>query len=64
MLFSSLTRRIEGRGADGFRVADRAVRLLEDGADVVSLALGDPDFDTATEIVETAVTALRSGRTH
>ncbi len=64
MFFSSLTRRIEGRGADGFRVADRAVRLLEDGAGVVSLALGDPDFDTATEIVETAVTALRAGRTH
>ena len=64
MYFSSLTRRIEGRGADGFRVADRAVRLSEKGADVVSLALGDPDFDTAPEITERAVTALRSGRTH
>ncbi|MEY4666699.1 MAG: hypothetical protein RIQ87_479 [Chloroflexota bacterium] len=32
--------------------------------DVISLGVGEPDFDTPSHIVEAAITALRAGRTH
>ena len=64
MFLSSLTSRIGGQGADGFKVSDRAATLAAAGADIISLTLGDPDFDTPEPIVEAAVRALRSGRTH
>jgi aminotransferase len=32
--------------------------------DVISLGVGEPDFDTPSHIVEVAITALRAGRTH
>ena len=64
MFFSDLTNRIAGQGADAFRVADRAAEMAARGADVISLALGDPDFETPEPIVEAAVRALRTGRTH
>lgn len=64
MYLSSLTTRIAGRGADGFRVSDRAASLIARGADVVSLTLGDPDFDTPAPVIEAGIRALRSGRTH
>ncbi|RLA30434.1 MAG: arginine aminotransferase, partial [Gammaproteobacteria bacterium] len=35
-----------------------------DGADIIHLGVGDPDFDTPAGIVDTAVSALKNGRTH
>ncbi|MFM8279950.1 MAG: pyridoxal phosphate-dependent aminotransferase [Candidatus Limnocylindrus sp.] len=32
--------------------------------DVISLCVGEPDFDTPSHIVEAAITSLRAGRTH
>ena len=32
--------------------------------DVISLGVGEPDFDTPAHIVEAAITSLRAGRTH
>ncbi|MCU0484220.1 MAG: aminotransferase class I/II-fold pyridoxal phosphate-dependent enzyme, partial [Chloroflexi bacterium] len=32
--------------------------------DVISLGIGEPDFDTAPQVVEAGVEALRRGRTH
>ena len=32
--------------------------------DVISLGVGEPDFDTPREIVEAGVESLREGRTH
>ena len=32
--------------------------------DVISLGVGEPDFDTPSHIVEAAITSLRAGRTH
>src|ERR1043165_8399654 len=33
-------------------------------SDVISLGIGEPDFDTPREIVEAGVESLREGRTH
>jgi aminotransferase len=32
--------------------------------DVISLGVGEPDFDTPAQIVEEGVRSLRAGRTH
>ena len=45
-------------------VNDRAKALKAAGRDVISLAGGDPDFDTPENIVQTAIRALDAGDTH
>ena len=38
--------------------------ILATMTDVISLGVGEPDFDTPREIVEAGVESLREGRTH
>ncbi len=45
-------------------VNDKAKALQAAGHDVIALAGGDPDFDTPEHIIEAAVEAIRSGKTH
>jgi aspartate aminotransferase len=45
-------------------VADRARSLQREGAPIISLATGDPDFATPAHIVEAAAAALAAGDTH
>jgi aspartate aminotransferase len=45
-------------------VNDKAKALQAEGKDVISLAGGDPDFDTPQHIVDAAFEAIRNGRTH
>ena len=40
-------------------LADLARSMKEDGVDVISLAAGEPDFDTPEPIVEAGIEALR-----
>ena len=40
-----------------------AAKLREDGADVISLGAGEPDFDTPEHIKEAAIQAIRDGHT-
>ena len=47
-----------------FEVLARARALEAQGRDVVHLEIGEPDFDTPANVVEAAVSALRSGQTH
>jgi len=47
-----------------FDVLVEARRLEQQGRDIVHLEIGEPDFPTATDIVEAAVRALREGWTH
>jgi len=50
-----------------FRVVEvlaRATQLAADGADIVQLAAGEPDFATAAPIVEAGRAALARGETH
>jgi len=35
-----------------------------DGADIIHLGVGDPDFDTPAGIINTAILSLQNGRTH
>jgi aspartate aminotransferase len=44
--------------------ASRRVQQPQSTGDLVSLAMGEPDFDTPQQVVEAAAAALRSGRTH
>lgn len=47
-----------------FRIADRAAALRASGADVITLAAGEPEAPTAAHIVEAAVNAARNPLTH
>jgi aspartate aminotransferase len=47
-----------------FEVLAKARRLEAEGMDVIHLEIGEPDFDTPSNIVEAGVEALRSGQTH
>ena len=64
MRYSSLVERIGGEGAAAWDIHTRASRMRREGADVILLSVGDPDFDTPPPIVDAAVAALRGGRTH
>lgn len=57
-------RMAEVRESGTVGLMDRARELRARGLDVVSLAGGEPDFDTPSEVVEEAVRALREGFTH
>ncbi|HVM93649.1 MAG TPA: pyridoxal phosphate-dependent aminotransferase [Terriglobales bacterium] len=47
-----------------FEVLNRARALEKQGKDVVHLEIGEPDFDTPSNVVEAGVNALRKGWTH
>jgi len=44
-----------------FEVVERAKKM---GVDVVSLTIGEPDFDTPIEVIEKAYEAMKKGYTH
>lgn len=44
--------------------ASRRVQQPQSSGDLVSLAMGEPDFATPRQVVEAAADALRAGRTH
>jgi aspartate aminotransferase len=44
-------------------VAATAARLRADGVDVISMAAGEPDFDTPDHIKQVAITAIQQGKT-
>ncbi len=64
MLYSELTRRIQGAGSAAWELHHEANRRRAAGEDVLVLSVGDPDFDTPQPVVDAAVQALRNGATH
>jgi len=44
-------------------VTDRATALREAGADIISLSVGEPDFDSPPHVIEAAKAALDAGET-
>lgn len=58
---SRLSRRVRDVPPSGIR---KFFDVLDSMPDVISLGVGEPDFDTPRVIVEAGVEALRSGRTH
>src|SRR5438105_3063921 len=49
---------------NAFTVLAEVQRLAAQGRDIVSLGIGDPDFDTPVNIRDAAKRALDRGRTH
>jgi aspartate aminotransferase len=47
-----------------FEVLARARALEAQGREIIHLEIGEPDFDTPSNIIETAGTAMREGKTH
>jgi arginine:pyruvate transaminase len=64
MRFSDLTERIAGDGAAAWDIHYRALAMREQGADILLLSVGDPDFDTPPPIVQGAIDSLLAGNTH
>jgi aminotransferase len=56
-----LSRRVREVPPSGIR---RFFDVLNSMPDVISLGVGEPDFDTPPAVVEAGVAALRAGRTH
>ncbi len=44
-------------------MTDRATALRAEGRDIISLSVGEPDFDMPTHVGEAAIAALRDGET-
>jgi aspartate aminotransferase len=60
-----LAKRMARLGTEtAFEVLARARALEAQGRDIVHLEIGEPDFDTPPNVVETGVEALRNGWTH
>ena len=45
-------------------ISNAAKRMAQEGVDVISLSIGEPDFDTPEHIKDACIGALRRGETH
>jgi aspartate aminotransferase len=45
-------------------IADKARQMQQQGLDVISLSIGEPDFDTPLHIREACIRAIQRGETH
>lgn len=45
-------------------ISDRAKKMKEEGIDIISLSIGEPDFDTPEHITQACIEALLGGKTH
>lgn len=60
-----IAERIQRLGAEGgFEVLSRVKKLKAVGRDIISFALGEPDFDTPENIKDAAIKAIKDGYTH
>src|SRR3954463_2864369 len=60
-----LAKRMARLGTEtAFEVLNRARELERHGKDIVHLEIGEPDFDTPGNIIQSAVSALNAGWTH
>ncbi|CAN5790703.1 arginine--pyruvate transaminase AruH [soil metagenome] len=64
MRYSKIVHRLDGSGYHAWDVHGKAKAMLAQGADVILLTIGDPDFATPSPIIDTAIASLRQGRTH
>lgn len=63
MQLSPLTQRIAGKGAAAWGVHFAAVQRRAAGEDVILLTVGDPDQSGPKVVVDTAIEAMRAGKT-
>ncbi len=62
--FSDMCKRLQGPSDDVWQIHYDALARQSRGEDVVLMSVGDPDFDTPDDIIETLVAQIRKGRTH
>ncbi len=62
--YSQLSQRMEGPDDGVWRIHSDALARQNAGEDVVLMSVGDPDFATPEDIIETLVAQIRAGRTH
>ena len=60
--FSEASKVLEGQKM--FQILAEAKNLENAGQDIIHFEIGDPDFTTPTNVIESCVKALRSGDTH
>ncbi|MFK8049323.1 MAG: pyridoxal phosphate-dependent aminotransferase [Halioglobus sp.] len=63
MRYSSSIKRLSQLGGDKWAIYKKARALVAEGADVIELAIGEPDVATPDYLIEAAITSLRNGRT-
>jgi len=59
---SDIAHQIEGQPM--FKILDLAQKLEREGKEILHFELGEPDFDTPSNIIDAACNALTSGDTH
>ena len=47
-----------------FAISDKAKKMQREGIDIISLSIGEPDFDTPRHIKDACIDALNRGETH
>jgi arginine:pyruvate transaminase len=62
MRYASITRRLEGLGADKWALHFAALAKIEAGENVVMLSIGEPDFAAPRAIAEAAIQGIEAGR--
>ncbi|MGB3179003.1 MAG: aminotransferase class I/II-fold pyridoxal phosphate-dependent enzyme, partial [Albidovulum sp.] len=63
MTYAGILDRLAGLGGAKWGVHFATVKLAQTGRDVIDMTIGNPDVPTPDALVETAVTAMRAGRT-
>ncbi|PCJ10212.1 MAG: aminotransferase [Rhodobacteraceae bacterium] len=63
MKTTAVTQRLAGLGGAKWEIHLRASAMIEQGADLVEMTIGEPDVPTPEVLVDTAVAAMRAGRT-
>ena len=60
-----LSERVAGIGESAtIAITDKAKRMQREGVDVISLSIGEPDFDTPQHIRQACIDAINRGDTH
>lgn len=63
MKYSAITERLADLGGAKWELHLRAKELLAKGADIIEMTIGEPDVPTPDILMDTAVAAMRNGRT-
>lgn len=65
MFENSFANRVKSLGTEkAFEVLSRCRALQAEGKEIIHMQIGEPDFDTPSNIVEAGISALKGGYTH
>ena len=63
MKITAVTQRLAGLGGTKWEIHLKAKELINQGRDIVSLTIGEPDVPTPDALMEIAMRSMRKGRT-